>query len=323
MILVRSNRLGVAALVTWVAACSGTVDATIAEPDAPAPGTDGGTPASDGSTSPPLDDGGAPVTDAGTPLDAVAPDGGRDFTSDRSKFFGAARCAGSGLQLCDSFESGTLDTATWTAVGTAPVIDGVQHARGTKALHIKRVGGGVSYLKESKTFPATKNTYFGRMFVWFKSLPTAPGMTYSHWSIAAATGTGVRGEIRISGQMQNTLNHFGVGTDNRVDPAGTGDWTNSDKDPNKAPLAVPLNQWLCIEWMHKGDTNETRFFWDAVEHPSLYTSSTVHGGNANPYILPQFKDVWVGWAEYQTSTETFEMWVDEIAIDHARIGCAL
>ena len=31
--------------------------------------------------------------------------------------------------------------------------------------------------------------------------------------------------------------------------------------------------------------------------------------------------LWVGWNEYQTTTEKFEMWVDEVAVDGQRIGC--
>jgi hypothetical protein len=51
---------------------------------------------------------------------------------------------------------------------------------------------------------------------------------------------------------------------------------------------------------------------------------TPHGGNSTqPFILPQFTNVWLGWQEYQTTTETFEMWIDEIAIDKERIGCVI
>jgi hypothetical protein len=78
---------------------------------------------------------------------------------------------------------------------------------------------------------------------------------------------------------------------------------------------------MCIEWLHAGDVNETRFFWDAVEHTSLKTTKTVHGGNANPFVLPAFDTVWIGWQEYQPSTLPFEMWVDEVAFDPNRIGC--
>jgi hypothetical protein len=277
------------------------------------------------------DDGGEsfdsnPATDSGSDSQMIADSGadsGRDFSTDRQKFFGASRCAQANVQLCEDFESGKIDPMTWTVVGTMPVVDGAQHARGSKALHITKMGNGPSYIKETKTFPEPNNTYWGRIFVYFHSLPTSPGMAYAHWTFIAASGTMVSGEIRLSGQLQNGKNLFGVGTDNRVDDAGTGDWTNSDKDPNNMPLAVPTDQWLCIEWLHKGDTNETRFFWDATEHPSLHTTASMHGGNTNPFILPHFTNVWMGWDEYQMSTEPFELWIDEIAIDKDRIGCVL
>ena len=262
-----------------------------------------------------------------------AGDGGRNFSSDRTLFFGASRCATANVQLCDGFETGSLNTAIWSTVGVAPTVDGIEAARGTKALHVTVNGNGVSMIQEKTTFPEAADTYWGRIFVYFKSLPAwlpdDAGMSYSHWTFAYATGTGITaaGQIRLSGQLQKTgasyLNHFGVGTDDRVDEAGTGDWTNSDDDPPGDPMPVPTASWACIEWLHSGATNETRFFWDAVEHPSLYTSETQHGGNTNPYILPQFDAVSMGWQEYQPSTEPFEMWVDEVAIDTNRIGCVL
>jgi hypothetical protein len=281
-------------------------DAGVSVPEAQAPGDDG----HDASG----DDAAAEAGPTG--------DGGRDFSTDRTLFFGGSRCADAGVQLCEDFETGSLNTAIWKVSGTTPVIDGMQHARGAKALHITQTGDGLSYIKETTTFPEPNNTYFGRVFVYFKSLPIPPGMTYAHWTMLAASGTGVPGEIRVSGQLQNGKNLFGVGTDNRTD-GGSGDWTNSDNDPKGAPVAVPLDTWLCIEWMHKGDTNETAFWWDDVAHPSLSTTAAVvHGGNpGNPYLLPEFNQLWIGWQEYQTSTEIFESWIDEIAIDKQRIGC--
>jgi hypothetical protein len=272
------------------------------------------------------------AADDASPADAgadarvlAAGDGGRDYSTDTSTFLGASRCADAGVQLCEDFESGNIDPAIWSVSSgssTKPVIDGVQHARGTHALHITQSGNGYQFITEKMTFPEANNTYFGRVFVYFKSLPTPPGMDYAHWTMIAGSGSGVPGEIRVSGQLQSGKNLWGVGTDNRTD-AGTGDWTNSDNDPKNKPLAVPLNQWLCIEWMHKGDTNETQFWWDGALHPSLSTTASMHGGNTNPYLLPQFKQVWLGWQEYQDSTEPFELWLDEIAIDSRRIGCVL
>jgi hypothetical protein len=252
-----------------------------------------------------------------------ASDGGRDFSTDRGKFFGASRCADAHVLLCEDFESGALDTSTWSVVGDTPVVDTAEHARGNHALHITKSGNGASYIKETKTFPVDNDTYYGRMFVKFVKLPTTASMSYAHWTFAAASGTGASGEIRLSGQLSGGRNLFGVGTDTGSSDAGSGDWTTSDDDPSGNPTAVPTGSWLCIEWMHKGDTSDTQFWWDATLHPSLTTSLTMNGGNGNPYPLPMFTNVWVGWQEYQTSTEDFEMWVDEVAIDTSRIGCVL
>jgi hypothetical protein len=254
--------------------------------------------------------------------------GGRDLSTDRAAFFGASRCADAHLQLCEDFESGAVDPTVWTVTGTAPVVDTLQAARGTHALHLTMAGKGASYIEESKTFPAANDTYYGRAFVYFESLPTpSTDLSYAHWTLIAASGTGVTGEIRVGGQMQNGVNLFGVGTDSLTDPNGTGDWTNADRDPgpNGTPSPVPTGQWLCIEWMHDGAHNQTRFWWDALEHPSLGTiPSTPHQGNATvPFTLPTFTSVWLGWYEYQATTEPFELWLDEIAIDGARIGCVI
>ena len=254
--------------------------------------------------------------------------GARDLSTNRSAFFGASRCAAARVQLCEDFESGVLDPGTWTPTGLTPTIDGVHAARGRRALHVKIDGNGPSYIRETKTFPAAQDTYFGRMFVYFQSLPTpAPGFDYAHWTFAAASGTGVKGEVRLSGQMQQGANRFGVGTDSLDDPAGSGDWTNADRDPGPtgASPAVPTGRWLCIEWMHDGARNQTRFWWDALEHPSLSTTTaTPHLGNVGvPFRLPAFTNAWVGWQEYQKTSQPFELWIDEVAIDGARIGCVL
>ena len=59
-------------------------------------------------------------------------------------------------------------------VGTPPTVDGVQFARGAKALHVNITGNGASYIRETKTFPIPNDRYWGRMFVYFHKLPTTP-----------------------------------------------------------------------------------------------------------------------------------------------------
>lgn len=260
--------------------------------------------------------------------------GGRDYSTNREAFFGESRCAAAKLQFCEDFESGTLDAATWKT-GGKPMIDELQHARGKKALHISQDGNGGQNIKTSKPFPAMNGRYWGRAFVYLNAMPhfsqDPDSLSYSHWTILAATGAIVDGEVRIGGQLQkryqnaNPLNFWGVGTDNRNQAEGSGDWTNADDDPKGAAKPVTEKQWSCLEWMGDYMTDETKFFLDGVEHPSLATTPTTkHGGNADkPFLLPEFNAIWFGWAEYQPTTQKFELWYDEIAIDPERIGCVL
>jgi len=290
----------------------------------------GGTATGGGQTGGGAPDSGAPDAgrpDAGPPdsgiPDAGPPDAGDPFSTDRNTFFGDSRCADAGFVVCEDFESGNINGAIWQQSSSNDLqVDTAEHARGGHALHVTVNGNGGANIHTSKPFPAPNNRYWGRAFFKFIRLPQNADMSYAHWTVIAATGTNVDGEIRVSGQLSNSKNLWGVGTDNRSQPIGTGDWTNSDNDPNGMPRAVPTGEWECIEWLHDGQNNETRFFWDDVEHPSLHTTATMSGSTTGqPYVLPDFNSVWLGWAEYQSSSVPFELWIDEIAIDYARVGC--
>jgi hypothetical protein len=241
--------------------------------------------------------------------------GAGGFSTNRDEFFGASRCS-SAFTLCEDFELTALNTTRWRVQGPAPVIDSTRAARGMRSAHFHTEDNGLSLIHTTSIFPATNNTYWGRMFVYFDTMPTAP--MWAHWSIAAAVGSGNDAEIRVGGQWDGIENRFGVGTDH----GPTGDWTTLDEDPGNP---VPIDTWICVEWLHKGDTDETRFFWDGVEHPSLHTTATEHGGTqSEDYLLPEFESVFVGWWLYQAGTTPpeFDVWIDEVALDGERIGCS-
>jgi hypothetical protein len=260
--------------------------------------------------------GGASTSSSGTGGDPTQVRG--YHSTNPAEFGGKSRCAQLGAQLCEDFESGTLDKGLWEVGGNEPIIDPGKSMRGTHSAHFHTDGNGLSFIKEKKTFPAVNNTFWGRMFFYVDALPVTPD--YAHFTILEAAGTGDSSAVREGGQYRK----FGVGTDG----GPTGDWTNIDADPTKdSAREIPEKQWMCVEWLYKGDTNETRFFWDGVEHPSLYTFPKVaHGANSGvDYNLPNFNSVWVGWWMYQSNPvpDHFDVWIDEIAIDADRIGCSL
>ncbi len=257
--------------------------------------------------------------DASTADDAGTDAGGpRDLSSDRTRFFGDARC-GTDVLFCEDFEASTIDSARWTTRGTPPSLDTVRAARGGQSMHFHTSGNGQSRLETDDIFPVAGGRYYGRMFVWIDALPTAPD--WAHWTLVGASGDAHAGEIRVGGQWDRTRNRFGVGTDG----GDTGDWTYLDQDPTGAVVPAPEDAWVCLEWMHDPETDTTAFYWDSVEHPSLATTSAMHGGSTAPYLLPDFRSVWIGWWLYQSGStpDHFDVWIDEVVLDDERIGCAL
>jgi hypothetical protein len=255
---VRAGFLCCLSLGLLTAGCSSRSEASAGSPDTgPVLPTEDSAPAEDAppgpgptDAEPSSDAAGANTPDAGGPGD-----GGRDFSTDRSRFFGDSRCADAGVQLCEDFENGMIGPA-WTVSGTKPVVDTMQHARGTHALHITQQGNGLSYIKEAMTFPEANDTYFGRVFVYFKSLPATladGGMPYAHWTMLAASGTGVPGEIRVSGQLQNGRNLFGVGTTTRRTP---GRATGRTPTTTRRALRPPFRSASGSAW--NGCTTATR-----------------------------------------------------------------
>jgi hypothetical protein len=213
---------------------------------------------------------------------------------------GPSRCATAGVQLCESFENGlssTIWTATQSGDATA-VVDSMQAARGTKALHVKTTAGsGHAYITEKMTFPAMGNVLYARMYVYLGDALTTNG----HFSLAEGDGTGSSG-ARFGGQNK----FLGVGTD-----GASGDWTDKD---NKL---IPAQTWMCFEFELNGGTNDFHGWWDDVERTALHRGATQHAG----FLIPQLNAIWFGWYMYN-STEPQDLWIDEIAIDFKPIGCA-
>lgn len=234
---------------------------------------------------------------------------------------GPSRCEGSELLLCESFETEELDDSTWAPKLMRPTVDDTRAARGSKSLYVHTGATGAAGIETKKIFPRPEGRYYGRMFVYFDALPTAP--QWAHWTIAGANPTNGSGEIRVGGQQDDKIERFGVGTDQ----GPTGDWTNLDKDPDGKGKPVPLKQWLCVEWLHDWANDVTRFYLDGTEHPSLATTKDVdHGGNSGvPYEIPELGSVWVGFWNYDqnkpVTPSEFDIWIDEVAFDDERIGC--
>ncbi len=254
-------------------------------------------------------EGGMP--DLGSAGEAGAP--GNPEQPPVGEFFGDSRCSAEFL-LCEDFEGTSLDGDKWSTMGSAPTFDSTRAARGERSGHFRTTDNGLMLIRNSSIFPVPDNRYYGRLFVYFDALPSAP--RWAHWSVVGAQGA-EEAEIRVGGQFDGELNRFGVGTDH----GPTGDWTRLDEDSDDP---VPVREWLCLEWLHDGSSDETRFWVNEEERASLRTSADDHGGEeTEQYLLPEFESAWVGFWQYATGVtpDAFDVWIDEVVLDDERVGC--
>jgi hypothetical protein len=87
--------------------------------------------------------------------------------------------------------------------------------------------------------------------------------------------------------------------------------------------------WMCLEWLFKGDTSETRVWVDGTEQASLHTTATeFRDGDqemGKKFVHPEYTKLRVGWWLYQSDATpaSYDVWVDEVIVDDERIGCVL
>ena len=250
----------------------------------------------------PLDDGGATRDGATARATDAGPSAPR--ASDACKW-----------TLCESFESlpdGPYPAGRVWRPGSAAsrlVVDGTRAARGSKkALRVTTAAGpSETYLYQSETFAKTGNAFWGRMFVWIDVAPTA----FVHWNFVELRGSDNKRATRYGGigaaGGRNSTYLFNVETH------GNGEKALGDN------LNVPQKSWLCVEWFFDGDKNEARLFHDGQERTRVHYANNWGAGMS---FLPPFRSLHVGWALYQKVDRGYSVWIDDLAIDKQRIGCA-
>ena len=232
---------------------------------------------------------------------------------------GASLCSDGEFLLCDGFEGSAFDSALWSLQKSGSNVIELttdDAARGGQSVHM-HIAGSYGKLVHRASFPVAGNHYFGRMF--FKAARFST-VDWAHWTVGEAAGTGDGSLVRVGGQYATDLraNRFGVGSDG----GPTGDWTLHDEDPNGRPAEPPVGEWMCLEWEHDGSKNETHLWVNDKAHPSLDTTSSEHGGTkGTEFILPEVTSFWFGFWQYQADPEPFDVWIDEVVLDDAPIGC--
>ncbi|HVZ71788.1 MAG TPA: hypothetical protein VHJ20_05375 [Polyangia bacterium] len=274
--------------------------------------------AATGGASPDANGGATATGGSGGAHDASAPDAVADVAHDSP----ASTCTTSGTELCEDFESGALDPKIWgqhASGGASIVVDGAHTRNGSAfALHVKLKAGGqqTAQITDAVTFPAKDNTFYTRAWIYFDPDLPADQMGGFHMAYLLATGNNDLGFVEAglgsAGDKQwlGYSEYYGDGPD--VHAHGP---TFTEFGPRSDTRVVPKT-WTCLELMQGGDATTThrRVWVDGVELPEQKSDFS----DRKP---PTFSLVSIGVLQYHPTPTLADVWIDDVRVSHARIGC--
>jgi hypothetical protein len=259
---------------------------------------------------------------AGGTASAGAGASGASGSAGASGAGGATACVMAGSELCEDFESGTIDPNKWkqsTSNMTSIAVETGHAHSGQYAVHLKFVAGmqNTVTIAEGVTFPATPNKFYSRMWAYFApDIPKATNMDF-HTGFMMGGGNNDKGTTTLGmGMIGSDQQYLGYSIFFGDPKYEFGPWSNTRIVPNT---------WLCIELFEDGSdlTTEKRQVWlNDVELKDIASDSAKAGGTTNPnHLPPTFDKVTFGVTEYHPIPTLSDMWIDDIRVSSQKIGC--
>lgn len=252
----------------------------------------------------PADAGSAAGDAGGEPPDASSPETG---------------CAGRDYLICEDFEAAPAGGIPdgWTVRGDATVVSVTdQEARGgSRSLWI----GPIEFWERriARDAGVLGAAHWGR--IYYKVQLPVPD-AFVHSTLVAFQGSGpISGasEFRVVDTVKAAFDAQGIESHHQflynVQPQSSGEFgtgTTYDWEFD--------GQWHCAEW-HVDATSQTYLFYLDGEEVIRIENGP---GNYTDLDLPDgFDELRIGWNNYQHAPPGFTAWLDDLAIDDARVGC--
>ncbi len=319
------HRWGSWALAAFVAVACGGSDETTGDGPAGSSSSSGA-----GGTASTTSAGGATTTTSGS--GGAGGNEGREYSTDPNDFFGTPRCDTLDALFCDDFEDDPLGGPPtdpgWSVdagAGAAVEISDEQAGRGSRSL---KVTGDLDYsrgwVRQEGLFP--REQFYGRVLYRVEN----PGPDdFVHWDLVEAIGRDAQGEplkrMRFGGvslrNEQGTdfiFNRYFFNFEMTPRPQGFDEFTQPEID-GSAPLA--WGEWHCVEFFYDAPSDEAIMWYDGVERVRFTGTVTEGQHQGRTADFPTFDGVNLGWTTYQNIDRPFTVFIDEVALDDARIGC--
>jgi hypothetical protein len=268
-------------------------------------GTDAST--SDGTTVTGQD---SSTTDSGNPIG----DAGADVRAEPS-------C--SGIAYCENFEDyddastiangKTLGPWTTNVGGTETMtVDGTNPYGGTKALHINipivDAGSSTSLLEQTVGGGlVTNGDMWGRMMVWYKNKPN--GHTWLFQGLGHSSASGNNMSLNLANSGGNYFFNY----------HGYADAGEETSDQGGTPVA---GAWVCLQWEYKSsgtvNQSEAKLWADGVLVIDSLAAPVQTWDLATP-----FTEMQLGFVHYPNTAEIIDVFIDDFALNNAKVDCPL
>jgi hypothetical protein len=211
-------------------------------------------------------------------------------------------CAQEAYLFCDGFEQSIL--TNWAAISTTggqAGLDSTHVYRGRRALHANTYAileAGTSESAYVMKYGATPwpTHFFTRMFVYMPSPP--PTFTFNILDLQQNGGSYTGLELRVKPSELLGMVTFLTPADQQ--------WQSSD-------ASVGFDQWMCFELEVDTAAETEHVYVNDVEVTDLAQGNLALG---------QLGNVIVGLGFAQANPQpSYDVWIDEVAVDSARIGC--
>jgi hypothetical protein len=226
----------------------------------------------------------------------------------------AVTCVTEGTELCDDFESGSLDPSRWQInkpSSSALVSVDQEHARsGSYAVHFKVVAGeqSTAQITENVTFPAADDALYARAYAYFSPGIPLDNEVGVHMGFIQASGDNEYGRVRSALGSIGDQQFLGYSIYFGPPFEEFGPWSE---------LKVAPTSWLCLELFVSGSGGlvaERRIWVDDVELEEQH--NTYDGQKPPAFDLIAF-GIW----QYHPTPTLTDVWMDDIRVSSQRIGC--
>jgi hypothetical protein len=239
-----------------------------------------------------LDAGADAVTDAGQLIPEDAP---ADAAVD-----GPSLCSQTPFLFCSGFEQSILNE--WTAINSLngqAGLDTTHVYRGHYALHVNTYpvtdAGTLAYGFVEKFGPGLYPTHFFTRFFFYMPSP-APTFGFNIVDLQQNGGSYAGLELRVDNSQLDQLT-----------------WATTADQRWQSDAGLPFDQWACFEIEVDTVAETQHVYLDDVEVTGLAQVNLA---------LPQLGNASLGLGFNQPPPQgSFDAWIDEVAIDTARVGC--